>query len=136
MLWRESVGQVHPNISPLSQGFRYTVLMKSPRMGVLGLSEGWLVYRFSLVVKFSLIRTVQTLYSSERLRRYNVPLNWIVCELNFRYRRLFARISRVTVKEWSKGVENNRCTVHLLRRLHLSARKDLVLDNLVQLCRR
>ena len=137
MLWRGSVGQVYPNTSPSSHGYRYTILTKSPRRGILGLLEGWLVYRFSLVVELSLTRTVQTPYSSERLRRHNVPVNWVVRELNFRYRRLFARIRRVIGKEWSNGVENgnNRCAVRLLRELHLSVDKDLVFGILVHRCR-
>ena len=36
MLWRESVGQVHPNISPLSQSYGYIVLKMSPTRGILG----------------------------------------------------------------------------------------------------
>ena len=135
MLWRESEDQVYLNVSPSSHGYRYTVSMKSPRRGILGLLEGWLVYRFSLVAELFLIRTVQKLYSFERLRRYNVQLNWVVRELNFCYRRLFARIRRVTGNDWSNGVENNRCTVHLLRELHLSAHKDLVFGIIFHRCR-
>ena len=86
---------------------------------------------FSLTAEIFPIGTVQTLYSYERLRRYNVQMNWVVRELNFCYRRLFARTRRVTGKEWFNVVENNRCTVHLLRGLHLSAYKDLVFDILV-----
>ena len=112
MLWRECVGQVCPNISTLSRGYRYTILMRSPGRGILGLLEGWLVYRFSLVVELFLTRIEQNLYSSERLRRYKVQLSWVVRELIFRYRIVFARIRRVTGNEWSNVVENNRCTVH------------------------
>ena len=135
-MWRGSVGQVYPNTSPLWQGFRYIVSRKSPRRGILGPLEGGLVYRFSLVGELFLMRTVQILYSSERLRRYNVRSGWVVEESNFRYHRLFARIRRVTGNEWSNVVGNNRCTVHLLKVLHWSARKDLVFDIFVQLCRR
>ena len=135
-MWRESVVQVYPNISSLSQSCRYTVLMRSPRRGILGLLEGWLVYRFSLVVELFLTRIEQNFYSSERLRRYNVQLNEVVGELNFRYRRLFARLLQVTEKEWFNVVANNQCTVHLLKELHLSAHKCLVLGILVHLCRR
>ena len=77
----------------------------------------------SLTAELFLIRIVQTPYSSEHRRRYNVRLNWVVGELNFRYHRLFARIRRVTGKEWSNVVENNRYTVHLLKGLHLSAHR-------------
>ena len=112
MLWREFVCKVYPNISPLSRGYRYTVLMRSPRRGILDLLGAWLVYRFSLVVELFLTRNEQTIYSSERLRRYNVELNWVVRELTFRCRRLFARIRRVTGKEWSNVVKTNRYTVH------------------------
>ena len=83
-----------------------------------------------------MIRTVQTFYSFERLQRYNVQWNWVVRELNFRYRRLFAGIRRVTGKEWSNEVKSNRCIIHFLRKLHLSAHKDLVFDTLVHLCQR
>ena len=83
---------------------------------------------FSLTAELFLIRTVQTFYSSERLRRYNVQLNWVVRELSFRYRRLFARNRQVTGKDWSHVEENNRCNIHLFRGLHLSAHKDLVFD--------
>ena len=136
MLLRELADQVYPITSALSQGYIYTVLMGSPRRGILGLLEGWLVYRFSLVVQLFLTRIEQNLYSSERLRRYNVQLNWVVRELNFCYRRLFAKIRRVTGKEWSNVVENNLCTVHSLRRLPLSAHKGLVFGILFHHCPR
>ena len=90
----------------------------------------------SLTAELFLIGIVQTLYSSEHRQRYNVQLNWVVGELNFRYHRLFAEIRRVTGKEWSNVVENNRYTVHLLKGLHLSAHSDRVFDILVHLCRR
>ena len=90
----------------------------------------------SLTAELFLIKIVQTLYSFEHRRKYNVQLNWVVGELNFRYNRLFARIRRVTGTECSNVVENNRCTVHLLKRLHLSAHRGRVFDILVHLCRR
>ena len=136
MFWRESVGPVYPNTSPLSQCYRNIVLRKSPRRRILGLSEDWLVYRFSLTAELFLLRTVQTLCSFERLWRCNVRSSWVVRVSNFRYHRLFAIIRRVTGKEWSSVVENNRCTVHLLRGLHFSAHNDLVLVILIHLCRR
>ena len=90
---------------------------------------------FSLTAELFLIRTVRTL-CSERLQRYNDQLNWVVREMSFRYRRFIARVRRVTGKEWSSVVENNRCLVHLLRGLHLSAHKNLVFGILVRHCRR
>ena len=61
-----------------------------------------------LTAELFLIRIVQSLYSSDHRRRYNAQLTWVVGELNFRYHRLFARNRRVTGKEWSNVVENNR----------------------------
>ena len=90
----------------------------------------------SLTVELFLIRIVQTLYSFEHRRKYNVQLNWVVGGLNFRYHRLFARIRRVTGKERSNVVANNRCTVHLLKGLQLSAHRGRIFDILVYLCRR
>ena len=88
----------------------------------------------SLTAELFLITIVQTLHSSEHRLRYNVQLNWVVGELNFRYHRLFARIRWVIRKEWSIVVENNRYNVHLLKELHLSSHMDRVFDILVHLC--
>ena len=90
----------------------------------------------SLTAEPFLTKIVQTLYSVEHRRKYNVQLNWVVGELNFCYHRLFARIRRVTGKEWSNVVENNRCTVNLLKGLLFSAHRGRVFDILVHLCRR
>ena len=90
----------------------------------------------SLTAELFLIKNVQTLYSLKHRRKYNIQLNWVVGELNFRYHRLFARIRRVTGEEWSNVVENNRCTVHLLKGVLLSAHSGRVFDTLVHLFRR
>ena len=118
-------------LSPSLPGYRYTVLMKSPRRELLGLSEGWLVYRFSLGAELFLMRIVQTLCSSERLQRCNSRLNWVGRESNSHYHRQFARTRRVTEKELLSVVENNRCTGRLSTELRLSARTALVLGTLV-----
>ena len=90
----------------------------------------------SLTAELILMKIVQTLYSFEHRRKYNVQLDWVVGELNFRYHRLFAKIRRVTGKGWSNVVENNRYTVRLLMGSHLSAHMDRVFDILVHLRRR
>ena len=110
--------------------------MRSPRRGILVPSEGFLFYILSLVAELFLIRTVQTLYSSERMRRCNGRSSWVVQESNSCYHRLFARTRRVTEKESLSVVENNRCAVRLSRGLHLSTHKDLVFGTLVHQCQR
>ena len=110
--------------------------MKSPREEILGLSEGWLVHRFSLVAGLFLIRVVQTLCSSERLQRCNGRLSWVGQESNSHSRRQFAGTRSVAEKELLIVVENKRCTVRLSRELRLSARTGLVLGTLVYQCQR
>ena len=86
----------------------------------------------SLTAGLFLRGTVQTLGSTERLRRYNIQSSSAVQESKFRYHRLFARTRRVTGKELLNAVRNNRCNARLLRGLRLSAHKGLVLDTLVR----
>ena len=110
--------------------------MRSPRREVPGLSEGWLVHRFSLVAEHFLIRIVQTLCSSERLQRCNGRLSWVGRESNSHSHRQFKGTRRVTEKELLSVLENNRYTGRLSRELRLSARTGLVLGTLVYQCQR
>ena len=70
--------------------------MKSLSREILDPSKNWLVCILFLIVGFFLKGAVQTLGSSERLRRYKVQSNWAVRELYSRYHRLFSSTRRVT----------------------------------------
>ena len=117
-------------------GYGYTALMKSRRNEKLDFSEGWLVYRFSLVAELFLTRIVQSLCSSERLQRCNGRLSWVGQEPTCHSHRQFPGTRRVTEKELLSVVENNRCTVCLSRGLRLSARTGFVLVTLIHQCQR
>ena len=136
MLYLKLANRVHLNISPSLPSYKYIVVMRSPRKEIVSPSGSWLFYMFFLTAELFLTEVVQTLCSSERLRRCNVRSSWVVQESILCYCRLSVRIHRLIGKELLSVVGNNLFTVHLSKGLHISAHKGLVFDTLVHQCQR